>query len=130
MSHARSARRRAIRQLFPADRREHVILIDELMNYASRNRKSGLSAQFYHFLQNLSESARGQDNVVVAVSVPSSIDFEMTPEDHADYNRFKKMLDRVGKAVIMAVEAETSEIIRRRLFSGTRRPSRRTVACC
>ena len=86
------------------------------MNYASRNRKSGLSAQFYHFLQNLSESARGQDNVVVAVSIPSSIDFEMTPEDHADYNRFKKMLDRLGKAVIMAVEAETSEIIRRRLF--------------
>ncbi len=104
-----------IRQLFPSDR-PCLILIDELMNYASRNRKSGLSAQFYHFLQNLSESARGQDNVVVAVSIPSSIDFEMTPEDHADYERFKKMLDRVGKAVIMAVEAETSEIIRRRLF--------------
>jgi len=94
-----------IRQLFPADR-PCLILIDELMNYVSRNRKSGLSAQFYHFLQNLSESARGQDNVVVAVSIPSSIDFEMTPEDHADYNRFKKMLDRLGKAVIMSVEAE------------------------
>ena len=40
----------------------------------------------------------------------------MSPEDHADYDRFKKLLDRLGKPVIMSAEAETSEIIRRRLF--------------
>ena len=40
----------------------------------------------------------------------------MTAEDQADYERFKKMLDRLGKAVMMSAEAETSEIIRRRLF--------------
>ena len=40
----------------------------------------------------------------------------MTAEDQSDYERFKKLLDRLGKAVIMSVEAETSEIIRRRLF--------------
>ena len=41
---------------------------------------------------------------------------EYTSEDEADEQRFKKMLDRVGKPVMMSAEAETSEIIRRRLF--------------
>src|SRR5205085_7278443 len=41
---------------------------------------------------------------------------EMTAEDQSDYERLKKLLDRLGKAVIMSAEAETSEIIRRRLF--------------
>jgi RHS repeat-associated protein len=41
---------------------------------------------------------------------------EMNAEDEADFTRLKKMLDRLGKAVIMSAEAETSEIIRRRLF--------------
>ena len=92
-----------------------LILIDELMNYVSRNKKGGLSDQLYDFLQNLSETVRGERSVVLAVSIPAS-ELEMTSEDEADYNRFKKMLDRVGKAVIMAAETETSEIIRRRLF--------------
>ncbi len=92
-----------------------VILMDELMNYVSRSRKSGMAAQLYSFLQNLSEIARGSNNVVLAVSIPAS-ELEMSAEDQSDYERFKKLLDRVGKAVVMAAEAETSEIIRRRLF--------------
>lgn len=92
-----------------------LILLDELMNYVSRSRKSGLAAQLYSFLHNLSEVARGRDNVVLAVSIPAS-ELEMTAEDQADFERFRKLLDRLGKAVIMAAEAETSEIIRRRLF--------------
>ena len=40
----------------------------------------------------------------------------MTEEDQADYERFMKLLDRLGKAVVMSTESETSEIIRRRLF--------------
>lgn len=103
-----------IRKLFPKDR-PSLILMDELMNYVSRNRKSGLGAQLYNFLQNLSEVARGLDNVVLAVSIPAS-EMEMTAEDQSDYERFKKMLDRLGKAIVMSAEAETSEIIRRRLF--------------
>jgi len=75
----------------------------------------GLAGQFYTFLHNLSEVARGEDGVVLAVSVPAS-ELEMDPEVQSDYERLKKMLDRVGKAVVMAAEAETSEIIRRRLF--------------
>ena len=99
-----------------------LILLDELMNYVSRNRKSGLGSQLYSFLQNLSEAARLRDNVVLAVSIPAS-ELEMTIEDQSDHERFKKLLDRLGKAVIMSVEAETSEIIRRRLFEWSRIPA-------
>ena len=58
---------------------------------------------------------RGQDNVVLVVSIPAS-ELEYTAEDEADEQRFKKMLDRVGKAIMMSAETETAEIIRRRLF--------------
>lgn len=92
-----------------------LILIDELMNYVSRGRKSGVSDQLYNFLHSLCEVARGRRNVVLVVSIPAS-ELEMTVEDHSDYERFKKVLDRLGKAVIMSSESETSEIIRRRLF--------------
>ncbi len=103
-----------IRQFLPKDK-GCLILLDELMNYVSRSRKSGLATQLYNFLQNLSEEARGQNKVVLAVSIPAS-EMEMATDDHADYERFKKLLDRLGKAVIMSAETETSEIIRRRLF--------------
>jgi hypothetical protein len=103
-----------IRKFLPADK-PCLILMDELLNYISRNRKSGLGAQLYNFLQSLSEEARGRDNVALAVSIPAS-ELEMSAEDMSDYERFKKLLDRLGKAVIMSAESETSEIIRRRLF--------------
>ena len=103
-----------VRQILPADRAV-LILLDELMNYVNRSRKSGLGGQLYNFLHNLSEAARSRDDVVLAVSIPAS-ELEMTAEDQSDYGRFKKLLDRLGKAVILSVEAETAEIIRRRLF--------------
>ncbi len=103
-----------VARILPVDR-PVLILLDELMNYVSRNRRSGLSGQLYSFLHNLSEVARSRDNVVLAVSIPAS-ELEMTVEDQSDYERLKKLLDRLGKAVIMSVESETSEIIRRRLF--------------
>jgi hypothetical protein len=92
-----------------------LIVMDELMNFVSRCRKSGLAAQLYNFLHNLSEEIRGRDNAVLAVSIPAS-ELEMTAEDFSDYERLKKLLDRVGKAVMMSSDSETSEIIRRRLF--------------
>lgn len=92
-----------------------IILMDELMNYISRNRKSGLADQFYNFLQNLTETVRGKDKCVLAVSIPAS-DMEMNAQDIEDYNRITKLLDRLGKAMVMSAETETSEIIRRRLF--------------
>jgi hypothetical protein len=103
-----------IRQLLPKDK-PSLILMDELMNYVSRNRRSGLGGQLYNFLQNLSEVARSSDNVVLAVSIPAS-ELEMTAEDQSDFERFKKVLDRLGKAIVMSSDTEISEIIRRRLF--------------
>jgi len=104
-----------IRKFLPKDR-PALILMDELLNFIGRNRKSGLTTQLYEFLQNLSEEARAPGNrIVLAVSLPTLMD-EMTPEDEADFDRFQKLLDRLGKAMIMSAESETSEIIRRRLF--------------
>lgn len=103
-----------IRAFLPKNR-PSLILMDELLNYMGRNRKSGLTAQLYSFLQNLSEEARAQDRLVLAVSLPSLLD-EMMPEDEADFDRFQKLLNRLGKAMVMSAEQETSEIIRRRLF--------------
>lgn len=103
-----------IRDLLPKDK-PCLILMDELMNYASRYRNMGLSAQLYSFIQNLSEVARGLSNVVVVISIPAS-QLEMTAEDLIDYDRFKKVLDRVSKPIIISSDADISEIIRRRLF--------------
>lgn len=103
-----------IRRFLPQDQ-PCLILMDELMNFVGRARKSGMASQLYSFVHNLSEEARGRDNLVLAVSIPAS-ELEMTAEDQSDYGRFKKLLDRVGKAVMMSAESETSEIVRRRLF--------------
>jgi hypothetical protein len=103
-----------IRSFLPKDR-PSLILMDELMNYISTNRKSGLSDQFYNFIQNLTNVASSEDRVVLVVSIPGS-QMEMNETDFSDYNRFKKIMDKHGKAVMISAEAETSEIIRRRLF--------------
>lgn len=94
-----------------------LILMDELMNYVSRARKSGLGMQTLSFLQNLTGVASAADRVVLAVSIPSSSETELPDAvDRAEYEAFKKMLDRVGKAISMSNEGEVTEIIRRRLF--------------
>jgi len=103
-----------IRKFLPKDK-PVLILMDELMNYINRSRRLGLSGQLYSFLQNLSEEARSHDNFVLAVSIPAS-ELEMSAEDESDYIRFKKILDRLGKPVIMSEKEEIAEIIRRRLF--------------
>jgi hypothetical protein len=102
-----------IRKIVPQDE-PCLILMDELMNYMSRFRREGLNEQLYDFIMNLTGSMNPKS--VLVVSVPASLDLEMTSDDVADYNRLTKMLDRVGKAMTMTAGAETSEIIRRRLF--------------
>jgi hypothetical protein len=103
-----------IDKFLPTDR-PSLILVDELMNYISAGRKLGMATQTYNFIQNLSEEVRGRNNAVLAVSIPAS-ELEMNADDVADFQRLDKLLDRLGKAVMMAAEGETSEIIRRRLF--------------
>ncbi|MCL2825767.1 MAG: DUF499 domain-containing protein, partial [Polyangiaceae bacterium] len=110
-----------IERILPRDR-PVLLLFDELMNYSNRTRSSGLSSQLHSFLHNLTEVVRARDNAVIAVSVPGS-ELEMTSEDHSDFNRFRKLLDRVGKAMIMSAEGESAEIIRRRLFEWRGLPS-------
>ena len=103
-----------IRQMLPQG--PVLILMDELLNYMSRFRKLGLADQLYNFLQNLAEEIRARNNAVLCVSIPSSTDIEMNPDDRRDYEALKQMLNRLGKAIIMSVDQEISEIIRRRLF--------------
>ena len=102
-----------IRKMLPKE--PSLILMDELLNYVNKARKTGLASQLYDFLQSLSEEARAQDRVVLCVSIPAS-ELEMNPEDQRDYDSYKKLLDRVGKAISMSSDVEVTEIIRRRLF--------------
>ena len=115
-----------IREFLPKDK-PTLILLDELMNYVSRNRKSGMASQLYNFLQNLSEEARGQNNVVLCVSIPAS-EMEMSAGGPRRLRPLQEAARPAGQAGHHVAEGETSEIIRRRLFewepgglSGTRR---------
>ena len=104
-----------LRKLFKLSPKPKLILIDELLSYVSRYRTSGLSAQLYNFLLNLTEEAQAHKNVVVTVSIPAS-ELEMNAEDEADYTRLKQIFNRAGKPVIMLAGDENAEIARRRLF--------------
>jgi len=103
-----------IQAFLPKDR-PCLILMDEIINYVSTYRGRGYHNKLYNFVQSLSETARGLKNVVLVVSIPAS-ELSYTDKDEADQQRFKNMLDRLGKALLMSAEAEASEIIRRRLF--------------
>ncbi len=92
-----------------------LILMDELLNYISRGRKLGLRDALFNFIHNLSEEVRARDNLVLCASIPAS-ELEMNPDDQRDHEALKKLLDRVGRAIMMSAETETAEIIRRRLF--------------
>jgi hypothetical protein len=110
-----------IRELLPQDR-PCLILMDELINYMSRNRQYEqyrLTDQLYNFLQSLAEAIRGREQVVLVVSLPKAAN-EMMPEDESDYQRFVKLLARLSKPIAIASETEVAEIIRRRLFEWDR----------
>lgn len=117
-----------IRQMLPTG--PVLILMDELLQYMSAGRKIGLNDQLYNFIRSLSEEARARNNMAICVSVPSSSDVEMQPDDRHDYELLKHMLDRLGKAILMSAENEMAEIIRRRLFEwdGLPEEGRRTAA--
>ena len=104
----------AIRAMLPKDR-PALILMDEIISYASTYRSQGYGDRLYNFIDCLAETARGEANVALVVSIPAS-ELEYTPDDEADQARFKKMLDRLGKAIMMSADTEMAEIIRLRLF--------------
>ncbi|MDM7456723.1 MAG: DUF499 domain-containing protein [Tepidimonas sp.] len=92
-----------------------LILMDEVLNYISTYRDRGWHNKLYNFIQALSETVRGRHNAVLVGSIPAS-ELSYTDKDEADQQRLKNLLDRLGKAVIVSVESEAAEIIRRRLF--------------
>jgi Protein of unknown function (DUF499) len=118
----------AIRAMLPKDR-PALILMDEIISYVSTYRRKGYGDRLYNFIDCLAETARGEKNVAVVVSIPAS-ELEYTAADIADESRFKKMLDRLGKAVLMSADTEMAEIIRRRLFDWEGMPDdgRKTVS--
>ncbi len=102
-------------KLFHPDQ-PYLLLFDELLNFVSRYRNQhNLDSQFYSFMHVLSEFVRSRRNIVLAVSLPKS-ELETSPEDIEDRQRFEKMLDRLGKTMLLSEGTETNEIIRRRLF--------------
>jgi len=118
-----------LKKLFNPER-PSLLLFDEVLNYVSKHRKfHDLAAQFYNFIHTLSEFVRSRNNIVMAVFIPAS-EMEMNTEDQSDYDRFKKMLDRLGKAMMMAAEHETKNIIRLRLFEwhGFPEEARKTIS--
>src|SRR5690606_5120128 len=80
-----------IRQMLPA--KPSLILIDEVVNYLGNARKTGHRESMFNFMQNLQEVASGTKGVVVCASIPKSELTEMTPEDEADYSRFKHLME-------------------------------------
>lgn len=102
-----------IRAMLPD--RPCLILMDEVLSHISSYRRYGYHDRFYNFLQSLTETVRGRNNVVLVVSIPKSA-MEYTADDEADQQRLKKLLDRLGKAITLSAGSETAEIIRRRLF--------------
>jgi len=93
-----------------------LILLDEMMSYMSRGRRQDAHDSFYNFLHVLCGTICARSNAVLCVSIPSSDAIEMTTADQSDFERVKKLLDRVGKAIQMSEKTEFAEIIRRRLF--------------
>lgn len=103
-----------IDKMLPRDR-PCLILMDEVLSFFSSYRKAGYATALYNFMQSLSETARGRENVVFVASVPKS-DYSYTQDDIADEQRLKHLLNRISKSVILSSESDSAEIIRRRLF--------------
>lgn len=103
-----------IDKMLPRDR-PCLIVMDEVLSFFSSYRKAGYATALYNFMQSLSETARGRENVVFVASVPKS-DYSYTQDDIADEQRLKHLLNRISKSVILSSESDSAEIIRRRLF--------------
>ncbi len=118
----------AIRAMLPKNK-PVLILFDEVISYASTYRNKGYGDRLYNFLDCLAETARGEKNVSIVASIPAS-ELDYTADDTADEARFKKMLDRLGKAIMMSADTDMGEIIRRRLFDwhGLHDDAKKTVS--
>lgn len=95
-----------------------VILIDELVAYA-RVLDDKNAANFYTFLQALTESAARQSNVTIVVTVPEATDELGGNEGVATAERIGKVLGRIESISAPLDTREAFEVVRRRLFEDT-----------
>jgi hypothetical protein len=103
-----------IRALFELVGEPCLILIDELMRYVSRVKASVPVSQIDAFVQGLTEVARGMNNVVLVIAMPSSDN--ISGDDVTHFATLSKTLNRLSKFVLVSANTEIAEIIRRRLF--------------
>jgi len=104
-----------------------LILMDEVLNFIRRARDAGgdyarLGSQMYSFLEVLSREVASSSRAVLVVALPLS-EYEMTPEDEADFQRLNKVLDRLSQPTLLSEGPEIAEIVRRRLFESVGDPS-------
>ena len=90
-----------------------LILFDEVLNFFNRHR--AMAESFYAFVQNLTVAMTGTTRSAAVISLPRS-QVEMTDWDLQWQEKITKVVRRVSKDLIVADEAEVSEVIRRRLF--------------
>jgi hypothetical protein len=90
-----------------------LLLFDEVLNALSRHR--WLAEPMHAFLHNIVRGFLGTTNRAAVFSLPRS-QVEMTDWEFEWQDRIQKVVGAVAKHVIVADEAEISEVIRRRLF--------------
>ncbi|MBV8356666.1 MAG: ATP-binding protein [Deltaproteobacteria bacterium] len=90
-----------------------LILFDEVLNFLNRHRN--LAEGFYAFIQNLTVAMTGARGSACVISLPRS-QVEMSESDLVWQERITKVVKRVAKDLLVADEAEISEVMRRRLF--------------
>ena len=57
-----------------------LILMDEIISYVSTYRTKGYGDRLYNFIDGLAETARGESNVVLVVSIPASeLEYTLRP---------------------------------------------------
>lgn len=95
-----------------------VILIDELVAYA-RVLNDKHAANFYTFLQALTESATRQRNVAIVVTVPEADDELGGDHGIAAATQVGKILERIESISAPLEIHEAFEVVRRRLFEDT-----------
>jgi len=103
----------ALARLFQAAGGSVLILFDEVLNFINRHR--AMAEPFYAFIQNLTVAMKGAQRSAAVVSLPRS-QVEMTDWDFQWQEKITKVVRRVAKDLIVADEAEVSEVVRRRLF--------------
>jgi hypothetical protein len=103
----------ALGRVFAAANAPVLLLFDEVLNYLNRHRSSAES--FHAFIQNLTVAITGTTHGAAIIALPRS-QVEMTDWDQEWQDKITKVVRRVAKDLIVTDEAETSEVLRRRLF--------------